>query len=156
MAGYNNIAGDGMNFNTQSIPPIQYPYNNTNNNFSYDMNYMRGQQNRQFLKCRPVSSREEAIAFQIDLDGSLWVFTNVGNGKIYTKQINNDGTATFNTYTLTKNENPFNIGDYVTKDEFNKVVQSIMAAIAPTSNNVDAAPAPVNNNQNVSNAPMSF
>lgn len=155
MAGYNNMAGDGMNFNGQSIQPVQYPYSNTNN-FSYDINYMRGQQNRQFLKCRPVSSREEAIAFQIDLDGSLWVFTNTGNGKIYTKQINNDGTATFNTYTLTKNENPFSAGEYVTKDEFNKVVQSIMAAIAPASNNTGTATAVVNNNQNVSNTPMDF
>jgi len=50
------------------------------------------------LKCRPVSSKEEAMASQIDLDGSLWVFTDIGNGKIYTKQINNDGTASFRTY----------------------------------------------------------
>ena len=38
------------------------------------------------------------MAFQIDLDGSLWVFPNIANGKIYTKQINNDGTASFGTY----------------------------------------------------------
>jgi hypothetical protein len=39
------------------------------------------------------------MVFQIDLDGSLWVFPNVANGKIYTKQINNDGTASFKIYT---------------------------------------------------------
>lgn len=50
------------------------------------------------MKCRPVSSKQEAMASQIDLDGSLWVFTDIGNGKIYTKQINNDGTASFRTY----------------------------------------------------------
>lgn len=106
--------------------PIQFPYNNSNN--LYDNNYIGQQQQmrmnnpnqfNQFLKCRPVSSREEAMAFQIDLDGSLWVFPNVGNGKIYTKQVNNDGTATFSTYNLVKNENPFNSSDYVTKDELN-------------------------------------
>lgn len=79
----------------------QYPYNNVPYN-----NYM-GQQQFQpvqtnYLKCRPVASKEEAMACQIDLDGSLWVFTDVMNGKIYTKQINNDGTATFNTYLYTK------------------------------------------------------
>lgn len=78
--------------------PIQYPYNNLMVNTPYD-NYMN---RNQFLKCRPVSSKEEAMAFQIDLDGSLWVFPNVANGKIYTKQINNDGTASFGTYIYTE------------------------------------------------------
>ena len=36
----------------------------------------------------------------IDLDGSIFVFTDFGNKHIYTKQINLDGTATLNTYTL--------------------------------------------------------
>ena len=98
-------------------PSVSNPYGSaTFSPFSYD-NYMgkiNNSQNMQnplqFLKCRPVSSKEEAIASQIDLDGSLWVFPNVANSKIYTKQINNDGTATFNTYDLVKNENPFNSG----------------------------------------------
>ena len=75
------------------------------------------------------------MAFQIDLDGSLWVFPNVANNKIYTKQINNDGTATFNTYILTNEEDSTSSGQYVTKDEFNKVVQSIMAIVNPNTNN---------------------
>ena len=53
---------------------------------------------------------------QIDLDGSLWVFTDIGNQKIYTKQINNDGTATFRTYKLAEDENPYVTPEYVTKD----------------------------------------
>ena len=72
------------------------------------------------------------MAFQIDLDGSLWVFTDVGNDKIYTKQINNDGTATFKAYEQTTNENTYST-EYVTKDEFNKVVQSLVAAIQSSS-----------------------
>ena len=73
------------------------PYNNYMGNRSIDSQDLLS---NQFLKCRPVSSKDEARAFQIDLDGSLWVFTDLGNGKIYTKQVNNDGTATFNTYVL--------------------------------------------------------
>jgi hypothetical protein len=118
MANYNNpnIGVQQMpNLMGQQQAPIQFPYGNNNmllSNTPYD-NYMGrigGSQNllsNQFLKCRPVSSREEARAFQIDLDGSLWVFTDVGNGKIYTKQVNNDGTATFRTYAFVEDETPY-------------------------------------------------
>lgn len=123
--------GYNWNNNTTAVPN-PYPYNNLISHTPYE-NYMGNlnQQNNQFLKCRPVSSREQAVAFQIDLDGSLWVFPNVANGKIYTKQINNDGTATFNTYTLSQDEIPYDSQQYVTKNEFNKVIQTIMAAIQP-------------------------
>jgi len=129
-----------MNFSSQSTPN-QFPYGNNNmllnNNMPYD-NYgrMNGSQNllsNQFLKCRPVSSKDEARAYQIDLDGSLWVFTDLGNGKIYTKQVNSDGTATFKTYVFTEDENPYSSTEYVTKDEFNRVVQTLMAAIQPAN-----------------------
>lgn len=128
------------NFNQQGIAgimPNQYPYtNNLIMNTPYD-NYL-GRNNvtansNQFLKCRPVASKEQARAAQIDLDGSLWVFTDVGNQKIYTKQINYDGTATFKTYALTADENPYNSSEYVTKDEFNSVIQNLMAAIQSQS-----------------------
>ena len=117
-----------------SQPSLSFPYGtNTNSNFNYFNNGLNNSMNLQsqyqFLKCRPVSSKEEARAAQIDFDGSLWVFTDVGNGKIYTKQINNDGTATFKTYAFTKDENPYASTDYVTKDEFNKAIQSLFAAI---------------------------
>lgn len=120
--------------------PIQYPYggNNLIMNTPYD-NYM-GRQNMQqnlpiqYLRCRPVASKEEARACQIDLDGSLWVFTDVGNNKIYTKQINNDGTATFKTYVFTEeNDNQYNPSEYVTKEELNKVVQSLISTFTPNS-----------------------
>ena len=124
----------GMNGNTT---PVQYPYSNLLTNTPYD-NYMGRNNitvntNNQYLKCRPVASKEQARAAQIDLDGSLWVFTDVGNQKIYTKQINYDGTATFKTYALTIDENPYNSSQYVTKDEFNTVIQNLMAAIQSQS-----------------------
>lgn len=131
--GYPNV-WDGRNI--QPFQTSQIPYrNNLITNTPYD-NYMGGinQQNvvNQFLKCRPVASREEARAFQIDLDGSLWVFTDVGNNKIYTKQISNDGTAVFKTYTLSQeDENEYDSSIYVTKEEFNKVIQALVATINP-------------------------
>lgn len=114
------------------IPIQQYPYNNNLiMNTPYE-NYMVRPMNQnvnQYLKCRPVASKEEARAAQIDLDGSLWVFTDVANGKIYTKQINTNGTATFKTYAFTADEDPYDTSEYVTKQEFNKVIQDLMAAV---------------------------
>lgn len=53
-----------------------------------------------YIKCRAVTSIDEAKAAMIDLDGSLHVFTDIPHKKIYTKQINLDGTASLNTYSL--------------------------------------------------------
>lgn len=53
-----------------------------------------------FIKGRPVSSFEEARVAQIDLDGSIFIFPDLGNKKIYSKRINADGTATLQTYSL--------------------------------------------------------
>lgn len=58
------------------------------------------QQQVAWMKCRAVTSLEEAKAAMIDLDGSLNVFTNIANGEIYTKQVGLDGLAVFNTYRL--------------------------------------------------------
>lgn len=129
-------------------PPNQALYggNSLIMNTPYD-NYMAGYNNQQqnlqqantssiqYLKCRPVSSKEEARASQIDLDGSLWVFTDVGNDKIYTKQISTDGTAIFKTYSFTKEEEKekndlsFNNSNYVTKQEFNSTIQELMKLV---------------------------
>ena len=131
---YPNV-GDLQRGNPQ-VSNMQFPtYGNSNliMNTPYD-NYMgRPMQpnlTTQYLKCRPVSSKEEARAFQIDLDGSLWVFTDVANGKIYTKQINNDGTAAFKTYIFTEDEAQTGSSEYVTKEEFNKVIQTLMASMS--------------------------
>ena len=119
-----------MGYPTTGQAPIatQYPYGvNNYSNILTKQSYQNFQQN-QFLKCRPVSSKQEAMASQIDLDGSLWVFTDIGNGKIYTKQINNDGTASFRTYAQDKNDDVYANSQYVTREQFNKVIQALMAA----------------------------
>lgn len=87
-----------------------------------------------FLKGRPVVSIDEARAASIDLDGSLHVFTDIGNKKIYTKQINLDGTATLNIYNLQEEVPVESLPEYVTKIEFNQAlsnIQEILNAIIP-------------------------
>ena len=152
MANYNPPQGYPSIPNGQG-QQMSLPYgNNLIMNSPYD-NYMGrvAQQQifsqNQFLKCRPVSSKDEAIAFQIDLDGSLWVFTDVGNEHIYTKQINNDGTATFKTYALTQDKSPYETSQYVTREEFNKVIQSLMAATASAQSKQNVSASSSQNNR---------
>ncbi len=52
------------------------------------------------LKGRPVASIEEARASIIDFDGSVFYFPDLANKRIYTKQINIDGTASLFVYEL--------------------------------------------------------
>ena len=76
------------------------------------------QQTMQMIKCRPVSSYDEAKASMIDLDGSMFVFTDIANKKIYTKQILLDGSAELKTYILQENNVEQNNNDvYVLKTD---------------------------------------
>lgn len=62
-------------------------------------NVQQNAQNQQIvLKGKPVSGIDEARATQIDFDGSLHVFTDMGNNKIYTKQLATNGIVTFKIY----------------------------------------------------------
>jgi hypothetical protein len=82
-----------------------------------------------FFKGRPVVSVEEARAAQIDFDGSLNIFTDLGKSKIYTKQFNPDGTVTFNTFVLSQEKEAEPI-EYVTKEEFNTALSGMQTALA--------------------------
>ena len=94
-----------------------------------------------FLKGRPVSSLEEVKAIPIDFDGSIFYFPDIANRKIYTKQINLDGTATINMYEykvipiaqepIQKDTN----NTYITRDEFEQSMEKIkgMFAAIPSS-----------------------
>lgn len=118
----------------QNSPYYQYPYNQQYQRLAqmeqqaqinpqqYGVQSMVGQ-SQNYIKGRPVVSMEEARAAQIDLDGSLFVFTDIGNKKIYTKQINLDGTATLNTYSLVENVAPTE--SYVTKTELENAIALI-------------------------------
>lgn len=90
-------------------------------------------QQTQFLKGRPVSSIEEARASMIDLDGTMFVFTDIANNKIYTKQVLLDGTAELKTYVLEEQKQPVvkeqqNV-EYVTKQSFDKIINDIKTSI---------------------------
>ena len=83
------------------------------------------------LKGRPVSSIDEARASLIDFDGSVFYFPDYANRRIYTKQINMDGTASINMYELKEIPNssqPNN--DYITREEFNTTLTSIKEVFA--------------------------
>lgn len=82
-----------------------------------------------YIKGRPVVSIDEARASQIDLDGSLYVFPDLGNKKIYTKQINMDGTASFNVFELAAPVEAAPAPVYVTKDELDEILASFKASL---------------------------
>ena len=100
---------------------LQGQYNNM-----YNQNMMQNQQqqNIQMLKGRPVSSYDEAKAAMIDLDGSMFVFTDIANKRIYTKQIMLDGSAELKVYTLQEQnikEQKQNT-DYVLQSDFEEAI----------------------------------
>ena len=98
-------------------------------------NYYPTQPNRQpsfGLKGRPVSSLEEVRATSIDFDGSIFYFPDLANKRIYTKQINMDGTASLNMYELTPipTEQKMETSNFVTREEFNNVMAQLKEAFA--------------------------
>ena len=75
------------------------------------------------LKGRPVSSLEEARVANIDFDGSLFIFPDVANKRIYTKQINLDGTASMKDYSQVEDTPP--APAYITREEFDSVIKNL-------------------------------
>ena len=83
------------------------------------------------LKGRPVSSLEEVRASSIDFDGSVFFFPDLANKRIYTKQINMDGTALLNMYELKEIPVPQQVplGDYITRKEFEEALINFKQAL---------------------------
>lgn len=109
----------------------QYPQQNYQ-----QMNQMQQQMNtQQYIKGRPVSSFDEAKASMIDLDGSLFVFTDIANKRIYTKQILLDGSAELKSYKLEERNNNLTKtiktenDEYVLRSEFENAMKEINAKI---------------------------
>ena len=91
------------------------------------------------LKGRLVSSLEEARATSIDFDGSVFYFPDLANKRIYTKQINIDGTASLYVYELReipieKETSSFvpSVEKFVTREEFERVLQQLQQLQKPT------------------------
>ena len=81
------------------------------------------------LKGRPVSSLEEARAAAVDFDGSIFFFPDLASDRIYTKQINVDGTASLKMYEY--KEIPIeNTSTYVTRTEFDQTLTEIKNSLA--------------------------
>ena len=100
-----------------------------------------------YLKGRLVSSLEEARATSIDFDGSIFYFPDLANKRIYTKQINMDGTATLNMYEIreipTVNETQpsvVSMNNYITRDEFDSVVAQLKAMLVPEQQPIQTEP----------------
>ena len=87
-----------------------------------------------FLKGRPVSSLEEVRAIPIDFDGSVFYFPDIANRRIYTKQINLDGTALINMYEFkpipVAQESTTNTDAFVTREEFEETMSKIKEMFA--------------------------
>lgn len=91
----------------QRLQSMEQQFPQQMNQQNYYNNPMMTSYNQQILKGRAVTSFDEAKAAMIDLDGSIFVFPDVSNKAIYTKQINLDGTASVNVYRL--EETPTNM-----------------------------------------------
>lgn len=108
--------------------------------------YLRQAPPQTGLKGRLVASLEEARATSIDFDGSVFYFPDLANRRIYTKQINMDGTATLCVYELRetpieKNDSVLvpSIEKFVTREEFEQVLAQLKLLQKPTD---QAAPTP--------------
>ena len=83
------------------------------------------------LKGRPVSSIDEARASSIDFDGTVFYFPDLANKRIYTKQINLDGTATLLMYELKEIPVPSQ-PNYITREEFENTIAQLQKLL-PTA-----------------------
>lgn len=109
---------------TQQIPQQQQYYQTSA--------YLRQAPPQIGLKGRLVASLEEARATSIDFDGSVFYFPDLANKRIYTKQINIDGTASLYVYELRempaqKEDSGFvpSVEKFVTREEFERVLQQL-------------------------------
>lgn len=122
----------------QSMLPMydQYGYPIYRPMYNQQPQYMQPQPVQQPIQqqvyCRPVTSEDEAKGALIEFDGSLNIFTNLKQGIIYTKQLENDGTAPLKKYVLVTDDsqeqvptssmvpaqNPVDMSDYVLKKDF--------------------------------------
>lgn len=115
-------------------PQVQYPYMAQQTSMAAPPQRIPYVEQPQIgIKGRPVSSVEEVKAISIDFDGSVFFFPDLANQKIYTKQINLDGTSTINIYSL-ENNGANQIPQYVTKEELELALSQLKQEIAPPQN----------------------
>lgn len=111
----------------QPYPNFYQPVQ-TQNRQQQPMQQLPQQLQPSFLKGRLVSSIDEVRATPIDFDGSVFFFPDVANKRIYTKQINLDGTASLNMYELKDMPVPAATSSndtYITREEFDSVISQL-------------------------------
>ena len=95
------------------------------------------------LKGRPVTSVDEVRATSIDFDGSVFFFPDLANKRIYTKQINMDGTAILNMYELKEipiSQSNVPVGDFITRQEFEEALSMIKNSLLQQQSQVVERP----------------
>lgn len=93
---------------------MSYPYQQYKPNFAGSV----------IPRIRPVSSVDEVRNAIIDFDGSIFYFPDMANKKIYTKQINMDGTSALYVYELVAPQ-PQITTDYITREEFSLALENL-------------------------------
>lgn len=113
-------------------PQTQQPNAQPSYQQSMPANYLRPQV-QSGLRGRPVSSLEEARASSIDFDGTIFYFPDLANKRIYTKQINMDGTSTLHMYELkdVPAETVMSNNNFVTREEFEAAISQLKSALTP-------------------------
>ena len=114
------------------------PQYQMNNHIDQNQMYAGGAQ--PFLKGKSVVSIDEARAVQVDFDRSVFIFPDITNGCIYTKQATPTGII-FNKYVLEEQNAKPASSDYVTRDELNNIISELKSAIKSNLNTQSPAPA---------------
>ena len=120
----------------------QQSYNNYYPN-AYSMQQQQTRLNQPLLKGRPVSSIDEVKAASVDFDGSIFYFPDLANNRIYSKQINLDGTSTILMYELKEIPKDTPTSQFVTREEFEAVINQLKGSL-PTSPEEAQKPAAAN------------
>lgn len=83
---------------------------------------------QRFLKGRPVTCFEEAQGIAIDFDGSLNIFPDIANKRIYTKQLLNDGSCPVKCYV--EQPIPQNSSSRIDEQPIsNKIIQELQSKV---------------------------
>lgn len=120
----------------------QQSYNNYYPN-AYSMQQQQTRLNQPLLKGRPVSSIDEVKAASVDFDGSIFYFPDLANNRIYSKQINLDGTSTILMYELKEIPKDIPTSQFITREEFETVINQLKGSL-PTSPEEAQKPAAAN------------
>ena len=107
---------------------MSFNYNQQQSNYKMPQQWAPQPQMQIPQYIRPVSSIEEARVCPIDFDGSIFYFPDMANKRIYTKQINMDGTVNLNVYE--QKEFPIvSNANFITREEFESAIETLKKSL---------------------------